>query len=159
MAQFTVNVQATSNTTINTDDVFVEIAAAAGKIFKVKRVRCGYSDGTATVGVDNYFRIKIMRWDTTTGGSSSSYTPLPRDGNAVAAISACKIKNGTTALALGTTNVTTLDIISVNGRALYEWLGRDDEDLIVVKPASLFSVVVSSGVASQKFTVSVDFVE
>lgn len=159
MAQYTTNVQATSNATLNTEDVFVELKAPAGVTIKVKRVRVGYSDGTATIGVDNYFRVKLARWDTTTGGSATTFTPVPRNANFTAATATCKIKTTTTALALGTTNIVVVDLISVNGRALYEWLARDDDDMIVVKPASLFSVVLQSGVASQKFTVSVDHVE
>lgn len=159
MAQYTTNVSATSNATLNTADVFVELKAPAGVTMKVKRVRVGYSDGTATIGVDNYFMVKLYRWDTTTAGSSTPFTPVPRNANFTAATTTGKVKTTTTALALGTTNVTIVDQISVNGRALYEWLARDDDDFIVVKPASLFAVVIASGVASQKFTVSVDHVE
>lgn len=158
MAQYTTNVQATSNTTINTADVFVELKAPTGVTIKIKRVRVGFSDGTATAGVDNYFMVKLYRWDTTTAGTGT-FTPIARNGNAPAAVATAKVKQTTTAMALGTTNVTIVDQISVNGRALYEWLARDDDDMIVVKPASLFSVVIASGVASQKFTVSVDHVE
>jgi hypothetical protein len=159
MAQYTVNVQATSNTSGNVDDTFVEIKAAANVTFKVKRVRVGYGDGNQSAGVDNSFRIKLYRWDTTTGGSSSSFTPVARDGNKGAATSTVKIKNGTTALALGTTNVTVIDIIGPNGRVLFEWLARDEDDMIVCKPGGFFGVVLSSQVVSQIFTCSVDFVE
>lgn len=163
MAQYTTNVQATSNATLNTADVFVELKPPAGVTIKIKRVRVGYSDGTATAGVDNYFVVKIYRWDTTTGGTTSAFTPVLRNANlpisVLPASGSCKVKSGTTACALGTTNVTIVDQISINGRALYEWLARDDDDMIVVKPASCFAVVIASGVASQKFTVSVDHVE
>ena len=159
MAQYTSNVSATSNTTINTADVFLELKAPAAVTIKIKRVRVGFSDGTATIGVDNYFMVKLYRWDTTTAGSSTTFTPVLRNANLPVAVATCKIKTTTTALALGTTNVTIVDQISVNGRALYEWLARDDDDMIVVKPASLFAVVIQSGVVSQKFTVTVDHVE
>lgn len=159
MGQYKANVQATSNTTVNTDDVFVELNATSGLSFKVKRVRVGYGNGTQTAGIDNHFRIKLMRWDTTTGGSSTTFTAIKVNANQGAAATTCKIKTGTTALALGTTNVETLDIISPNGRALYEWLSRDDDDMIVVKPASFFSVVLASPVVSQVFSVTVDWVE
>lgn len=160
MAQYKANVQATSNATANTEDVFIEVKAPSNVTFKFKRVRVGYSDGTATVGVDNHFRIKLARWDTTTGGTSTSFTPIPVNANSTASVaSSCKIKNGTTALALGTTNVTVVDLISVNGRALYEWLARDDDDMIVVKPASCFAVVIQSSVVSQLFTATCDWIE
>lgn len=163
MAQYTTNVSATSNSSTNTADVFVELKAPSAITIKVKRVRVGFSDGTATAGVDNYFMVKLYRWDTTTGGSSTAFTPIPRNANSpisvLPASGSCKVKTTTTALALGTTNVTIVDQVSVNGRALYEWLARDDDDMIVVKPASLFAVVLASGVVSQKFTVTVDHVE
>jgi hypothetical protein len=159
MGQYAVNVQATSNSTINTDDVFVEIKAAASVIFKIKRVRVGFGDGTQTAGVDNHFRIKMMRWDTTTAGSSTVATIVPKNANLAAASASGKVKTGTTALALGTTNVTTVDVLSVNGRALYEFLARDEEDYIVVKPASCFGLVLSSAVVSQLFTVTVEWIE
>lgn len=159
MAQYTANVQATSNVTINTEDVFIEVKAPASVTIKTKRIRVGFSDGTATTGVDNHFRVKFARWDTTTAGTSSTFTPVKRNGNAPPAVATCKIKSGTTALALGTTNIEVVDIISPNGRALYEWLARDDDDMIVVKPATCIAVVIQSAVASQKFTASIDWVE
>ena len=159
MAQFTVFVQATSNATINTDDTFLELAAPSGKQFKVKRVRVGYSDGTATVGVDNHFRVKLYRWDTTTAGTTASPTVVARNANSPANVVTVKSKSGATACALGTTNVTLIDVIAPNGRALYELLARDDDDFIVVKATGLFAVVLSSAVTAQLFTVSVDWVE
>src|SRR5215510_465176 len=159
MAQYKANVQATSNTSTNTEDVFIEVKAPANVTVKFKRVRVGYGDGTQTAGVDNHFRIELARWDTTTGGSATTFTPILVNANNTAAVATCKIKNGTTALALGTTNVTVLDLISVNGRALYEWLARDDDDMIVVKPASCFAVVIQSSVVSQLFSATCDWVE
>jgi hypothetical protein len=159
LAQYTTNITATSNGTINTDDVFIELKAPAGVTIKIKRVRVGFSDGTATAGVDNHFLVKLYRWDTSTSGSNTTLTPVPRNGNAPAAVATGKGKTTTTALALGTTNVTIVDKIAPNGRALYEWIARDDDDMIVVKPASLFAVVIASAVASQKFMVSVDHIE
>lgn len=162
MGQYTTNVQATSNSTINTEDLYVEMGGQTGKTVKIKRVRVGYGDGTQTAGVDNHFRIKLVRYDTTTAGTTTTYTPVPRDANRQAANASgttVKIKSGTTACALGTTNVTIVDLISVNGRALYEWLARDDDDMIVIKPASFFCVAIQSAVVSQLFTVSVDHVE
>ncbi len=159
MAQYTLNVQAISNTTINTEDTFIELKAAANTTIKIKRVRVGFSDGTATAGVDNHFRIKLARWDTTTAGAGVTTGTQSRNANAPAATATTKVKAGATALALGTTNVTIIDLISVNGRALYEWLARDDDDMFVTKTAGFFAVVLQSAVASQLFTVTIDWVE
>jgi hypothetical protein len=158
LAQYTTVVQATSNSTVNTADTFLELKAPASVTIKIKRVRVGYGDGTQTAGVDNHFRVTLYRWNTTTAGSSSSYTPVPRNANSQVAVSTAKIKNATTALALGTTQ-TVLDIIAPNGRALYEWLARDDDDMIVTLPGDCFAVVIQSPVVSQLFTCSVDHIE
>jgi len=161
LAQYVTVVQATSNSTINTEDLFLELKAPTGVTIKIKRVRVGFSDGTDTAGVDNYFRIKFVRYDTTTAGTTAAPTVsmVPKNANFVAAVSTVKGKSTTTACALGTTNVTVVDLISVNGRALYEFIARDEDDYIVVKPASLFCVALQSGVVSQKFTVTVEHVE
>lgn len=137
----------------------MEILGAAATQFKVKRVRVGFSDGTATAGVDNHFRIKLVRYDTTTAGTTAAFTPIKRNQNSPAATSTVKIKSGATACVIGTGTVTVVDLISVNGRALYEWLARDDDDMIVVKAAGALCVALQSAVASQLFTITVDFVE
>lgn len=161
MAQYVTNVQATSNSTINTEDLFLELKAPTGVTIKIKRVRVGFSDGTDTAGVDNYFRIKTVRYDTTTAGTTG--TPgvdrVAKNANMPAATATSKGKSTTTACVLGTTNVSVVDLISVNGRALYEFVARDEDDYIVVKPASCFCVALQSGVVSQKFTVTVEHCE
>ena len=158
MAQYSIVSVATSNGTVNTDDTFVEIDAPASVSIKVKRVRVGWGDGTQTAGVDNHFRVKLMRWTTGTGGAGTAFTPVKRNATSVAAGSAVKIKNGATALALGTTTQI-VDQFAPNGRALFEWIARDDDDMIATAPGEYFAVVISSSVISQLFTVTVDFME
>lgn len=158
MAQYSIVCVATSNTVVNTDDGFVELKAPNTITIKIKRVRIGWGDGTATAGVDNYFRVKIMRWTTGSVTAGTSFTPVKRNATSVAAVSTSKIKATTTAFALGTTTEI-LDQMSVNGRAIIEWIARDDDDMIVTKPGEYFAVVISSGVVSQAFTITVDFLE
>lgn len=159
MTQYIVNNIATSNTTINTDDVWIEVKAPAAVTLKVKRIRVCFGNGTATAGLDNSIRIKFMRWDTTTGGTSLTPTTNKKNANLNASTATVKGKNTTTALALGTTNVETLDVVGVNARAIYEWIARDDDDMIVVKPASCFGLVLSSGVTAQVLTGTVEWEE
>ena len=159
MGQYVTNCQATSNSTINTEDLFVELKAPAAVTIKVKRVRVGFSDGTATAGVDNHFRVKLVRYTTTTAGTTAAYTPVPRNANSPVAVGTAKIKSAATACVLGTTAVVIVDLVSINGRALYEWLARDDDDMIVVLPAACFCVGIQSAVASQLFTCTVDHME
>jgi len=161
MAQYVTNVQATSNTTINTEDLFLELKAPTGVTIKIKRVRVGFSDGTDTAGQDNYFRIKLVRYDTSTAGTTVApgIDRVPKNANMPAATATSKGKSTTTACVIGTTNVQPVDLIPPNARALYEFIARDEDDYIVVKPASCFCVAIQSAVASQKFTVTVEHVE
>jgi hypothetical protein len=70
----------------------------------------------------------------------------------------CKVKNAATAFSLGTTTLQLVDEISPNGRALYEWLARDDDDMIVSQVAGYIAVGLYSQTASQVFTVTCDFI-
>lgn len=158
MAQYSIVCVATSNTSVNTDDGFVEIDSPATICIKIKRVRISWGDGTATTGVDNMFRVKLMRWTTGSGSAGTAFTPVKRNGTSVAAVSTAKIKATTTAFALGTTTEI-IDQIPINGRAIFEWIARDDDDMIVTKPGEYFAVVISSSVVSQAFTITVDFLE
>jgi len=158
VAQYSIVCVATSNGTVNTDDGFIEIDAPANVCIKIKRVRIGWGDGTQTAGVDNHFRVKLMRWTTGSVTAGTAFTPVKRNATSVAAGSAVKIKAGATAFALGTTQ-TIVDQFAPNGRALFEWIARDDDDMIVTAPGEYFAVVVASSVVSQLFTISVDFLE
>lgn len=161
IAQYTTVVQATSNSSTNTEDLFVELKAAASTTIAIKRVRVSFSDGTDTAGIDNHFRVKLVRYTTTTGGTTATPTVdrTPRNANATSATATSKGKSGTTACALGTGSVTVVDLVPPNGRALYEFLARDDQDMIVTTAAGCFCVAIQSSVVSQKFTVTVDHVE
>jgi len=99
-----------------------------------------------------------MRWTTGSVTAGTAFTPVKRNATSVAAISTVKIKAGTTAFALGTTTEI-VDQIPINGRAIFEWIARDDDDMIVTKPGEYFAVVIASAVVSQLFTVTVDFLE
>jgi hypothetical protein len=156
MAEYSLTMNATNNST-STDYVFVELGAGSGVQFKVKRVRVGYSDGTATVGVDNHFRITLYRWDTSTAGSSIAGTIIKKNPFAPNALTTAKIKNGATNLALGTTNVEILDIVGTNARAMWEWVANDEDEYWWSKSgtAGFFAVVIATPSSGQKFQVSV----
>lgn len=156
MAEYSLTMNAT-NSSLNTDYTFVELGAASGVQFKVKRIRVGYSDGKATVGIDNHFRIKLYRWDVTTAGSSIAGTIIKQNPYSPAASTTAKIKNGTTNLALGTTNLEVLEIIGTNGRAMWEWVANDEDECWWSKSgtAAFFAVVISTASSSQKFQVSI----
>jgi hypothetical protein len=159
MPQYTAWVNATSNSSAGTQDLFIEVKAASANCINMKRIRVALGSGAETVGQDGNFLIQLYRYNTTTAGTTASFTPVPRDGNRAAAGSTCKTKSGTTACVIGTTSVTQLEQIVVNGRAIFEWLARDDEDMWVTLAGDLFCIAVTCSVASQKFSVSCDWVE
>lgn len=154
MPQYSCTVNATSNTSINTEDSFLELSVNQPKIKKV-RVRLG--DGTATAGVDNDWRVRLAR-KTVAGsggvaGTNVNWKILDRTSGATTTI-----KTGTTAFSVGTVQGT-LDTVVKNGRETYEYIAVDKEDYIEVHPTlgsgGMFSVLIQSGVASQKFNVTV----
>lgn len=174
-----VGVTATSNSTQNTQDAFIELQAASSQMIKIKRVRVGYGSGIQSAGIDNNFLLQFYRYTTTStttpstltfpastsasGVSAGSFFTQRSPGNAKASqLTTVKVKNATTAFTLGTGTVQLVDQISINGRALYEWLARDDDDMIFTTGAAAaecFAVAITSNVASQVFTVTLDWVE
>ena len=157
MPQYIANVQATSNTSANTLDTFIEITAPSGVQFKVKRFRVAFGDGTQTAGVDNHFAFRTVR-KSVAGATGSTFTAIKKNANVGASGCTVKVKNGTTAFSVGTVT-DTIDIVAINGRMVYEWIARDDDDMIVVAAAGIFGIHLQSAVASQLFTVSCEWME
>lgn len=153
MTRYSCTATNTSNTTINTEDTFLEISVNNPKIFMV-RVRLG--DGTATAGVDNDWRVRLVR-KTAGGATGTGGTAVRLDQIEQTSGATVTIKNGTAAF----TTATLGDIIDMavkNGRETYEWIARDDESFIKVHPTlgsgGMFAVLIQSAAVSQKFTVS-----
>lgn len=179
MVQYVVGCTATSNATPNTQDAWIELAAPASMMIKVKRVRVGFGSGTQSAGIDNNFLVQFYRYTTTStttpstltfpastsaaGLSAGSFFTQRSPGNAKASqLTTVKVKNGATAFTLGTGTVQLVDQISPNGRALYEWLARDDDDMIFTTGAAAaecFAIAITSNIASQVFTATIDWIE
>lgn len=187
MVQHIVAVTATSNSSGNTQDLWIEFGGMTAGTVKLKRVRCGFGSGNQNAGIDNNFIVQIYRYTTTTGGSPLTLTFSPAGGQGTGTVGntpvvggaflgniwtarnpnvgtatpaglSAKVKNGTTALALGTTTVQAVDEIAPNGRALYEWLARDDDDMIISQSAGFIGIVLQSQTASQVFTITTDWI-
>ncbi|WP_411753322.1 hypothetical protein [Serratia sp. (in: enterobacteria)] len=157
MAQFGVTVNATSNTTANTEDTFLELAAAANKLIKIKRIRIGFGNGTQTAGVDNHFRVRIVR-KSAAGATGVGSTEVARDPTGVATATVATEKNGTTAFSVGTVS-DVIDQIAPNGRMLYEFIARDEDDKIVSTAGGILGILIQSPVVSQTFQVTCDWQE
>lgn len=153
MPQYSSTVNATSNATLNTEDTFQELSGAN---IKIKKIVARLGDGTGTAGVDNDWRIRIVR-KTAAGATGIAGTSVRNDQ--VDRISAVTntIKNGTTAFSTATLG----DIIDTqikNGRETYLFIARDQYDFIGVHPTlvsgGMFAILIQSSVASQKFQVT-----
>jgi hypothetical protein len=158
MVVYSVTTNATSNTVVNTEDTFVELSAV---IIKVKRVEVRLGDGTGTAGVDNDFRVRLVR--KTAGGATGTAGTAVRlkqeDRTSGATVT---VKNGTAAF----TTATLGDIVYtqvVNGRQQFQWIPRDDDEVIqthtTLGSGGMFAVLIQSSVVSQKFQVNVLWAE
>ena len=128
MVQYVVGCTATSNSSANTQDAWIELQAPSGMMIKIKRVRVGFGSGTQSAGVDNHFLLQFYRYTTTSTTTPSTLTfPASNStvnaaagslftqrspGNAKASqLTTVKVKNGTTAFILGTGTVQLVDQI------------------------------------------------
>jgi len=158
MARHTVTVNATSNSVADTEDTFVELSVAQPKI-KLVRVRLG--DGTAAAGVDNDYRVRLVR--KTAGGATGVA------GTEVRKQQSDRVSGVTSTIKNGTANFTTatlgdiIDAVVKNGRETFEWIAKDEFDAIEVHPTlssgGMFAVLIQSAVVSQTFQVTVEWDE
>lgn len=151
--QYTCTVNATSNTSANTEDTFIEIS---GVVVYVKKVRVRFGDGTVAEA-DTQARVRLVR--KTAGGATGTGGTIVRmnqEGRTSGAT--VNVKNGTSAF----TTATLGDVVDTgvfNHRAIFEWIARDEDDKIKIHPTlgsgGMFAVLVQSPTVSEKFQVSV----
>lgn len=151
MPNYTTTVTATSNGVAGTEDGFIELLAAAGSAFRVKRVAISMQTPASDARITATFRRT-----STAGATGTASTPLRREPAMRASSVAGVVKNGATALTIGTLT-DLIDVKNVNGRATYEWIPRNYMEEIVVVGGSRFSLGISSNVASQVITATVEF--
>jgi hypothetical protein len=158
MGEFVTTVNATSNSSANTADTFVELS---GTVLGIKRIRVRLGDGTATAGVDNDFVVSIVRKTaggaTGTGGTITKMNIMGGASNATV-----NVKNTTSAFTTATQQAV-IDSMVCNGRAILEWVARDEDDIIrnhiTLGSGGMLAINIASSVVSQKFQVSVFWVE
>ncbi len=145
MAEYQINMSATSNASANTFDEFVELKAAANTSITLKRVRVSF---VATTPADNLCQIKVLRNSAagvfTTGNTP---TPLKLRQNAPAATATVATKNGTNGATLGT-NVDTPIFDGVNTRSVFEWIAADQEEWLESVVAQYIAVALAVSAAS-----------
>ena len=161
MARHIVDINATSNTSIDTEDTFVELASS-GFAIKIKRVTVRLGGGAlATAGVDNDFEVRLVR-KTGAGTGGVAGVEVRKQQASQAPVVVSTVKNGTTAFSTATLGDLIEDVIK-NGRETYEWIAKDEEDAIITHPTTasgnIVAVIISSAVVSQRFQVTVEWEE
>jgi len=153
MAEYQINLSATSNTAANTFDQFVELKAASGTSITIKRVRVSF---VATTPADNLCQIKVLRNSAAgTATSGNTPTPLKLRQNSPAATATVVTKNGTNGFTLGA-NTDTPIFDGVNTRSVYEWIAADQEEWVESVVAQYVAVAIAISAAS--FLVNVTIV-
>ena len=158
MPEYSVTVNATSNATPNTEDTFVELSVNP---IKVKRIRVRLGDGTGTAGVDNDYRVRVVRKTAAGVGGTAGTAVRMKQSDRSSGVTAT-VKNGTSTFSTATLG-DIIDAAVKNGRETYEWIARDEIDYIEVHPTlgsgGMFAILIQSPIASQKFQVSVFYEE
>lgn len=153
-------VNATSNGTINTEDTFVELALSNVAI-RVKLVRVRLGDGTATAGLDNDYRVRLVR-KTAAGTGGTGGTEVRKQQAADTPDVVATVKNGATNFTTATLG-DIVDTVVKNGRETFEWIAKDEDDAIITHPTTasgnIFAVLIQSAVVSQTFQVTVEWDE
>src|SRR6266496_158259 len=151
MAQYTTLVNATSNSSANTEDTFIELFPPASVSLLLKRYRVSFTAAPADVTT----RIRVKRVSAA-GATGTSGTIVKRRPAAPAAVSSSTVKNGTAAFTVGTLVDTVADS-AVNSRGVFEWVSRDEDDYIVSGVNQRLSITISCSAVSTVHTVECDF--
>ena len=121
----------------NTDQIAIEIDAAANTTLKIKKIRITQDDGTNAATADTYRAINLITESVGTAGGST-YTPIPIDANAPASTASVKIGPA----AKGTV-ATTIDSLSIHSGTDFFWQAADEDDKITILPGGIFSIVIN----------------
>lgn len=123
MAQYQVLVNATSNSTLNTEETYIEILPPANVSVKLTAFRLSCPHTTVQ---DVPMEVRVLR--TSTGGATgTAFTPTKTRVASPASVSTVVVKNGTSAFTVGTV-VDQLRRITANTRGVLEWVARDEYD-------------------------------
>jgi hypothetical protein len=153
LGQYLAEVQATTNSSANTEDTFIELKAAASTSLLIKRVRVSVN----TAASDDVFTVRLLR-NSAAGSGGGAYTPLKKRQLAPASTVTCNVKQTTSAFSVGS-NTDVPDRVNVNGRAIWEWIPRGSEEFIETASAAYFAVGIACSAASKKVDVTVEWEE
>lgn len=153
MSVYTIKVNATTNGTIDTKDAFVDLDAPASQAFKLTR----YKISVRTPASDARLIVQVLR-KSAIGAGSVAGTEVRKDPLAPAPLVVATIKSGATNYAVGTI-VDTLDEFSMNGRAIYEWVPRSDDEMITSASGDIIGINIECDTASILVDVTVEWEE
>ncbi len=154
MAQYTAVINATSNSTLNTEDTFVELLPPSAVSILLKRIRVSFPFTTVS---DVPCEIRVVR--SSAGGATGTVGGIvERRPNGPASVTTNMVKNGTTAFSVGTV-VDTVLRATVNTRGVFEWVARDERDVIESGTNQRLGITCKIGVASCVTDVEVDWEE
>lgn len=144
MGQYLTIVSATTNSSGGTSDSFIDITPAASRIVKIIRI----SATVNTASDDSRYNLQVCR-KSAQGAGSTAGTIIKKDPlMSASSASSTQVKNGTSAFAAGTI-VDTIMSPNFNGRAGFEWVARDEEDMIVSNTAQIIGINIICDQASK----------
>ncbi len=153
MAQYTVTVNATSNTSVSTEDTFIELFPPSAVSILLKRVRVSLT----TPALDTQVSVRVTR-ASAAGSTGTAFTVMERRPSGPATVTTVNVKNGTAAFTVGTV-VDVLLNTAFNGRGLFEWVARDERDIMESGLNQRMGILVKSGTASTVITAECDYEE
>jgi len=154
MAQYTVALNATANSTINTEDTWIELLPPANVSILLKRVRVSFPHTTVS---DVPARVRVTR-ASAAGATGTTGTIVKRRPAAPASVSTATVKNGTNAFSVGTVVDVLLDT-TVNTRGIFEWVSRDEDDYILSGVNQRLAILLRVNLASMVCNVECDWEE
>lgn len=120
---------------IGKDRTVIEINAPAATTIKIKKIRVTFGDGTQTVVADGTKLVSMVA-ASTSGTGGTTITPTSPDPNAPAAAST--VKSGP--MYKGTVTAV-IDANSIHSGTDFIWHAADEDDKIVITPATMFALV------------------
>lgn len=128
MALFTATNEATTNAFTGLIDTFIALVPTSGFSVKLRRVRISVPGPPPTTEVS--LRVNVTRKVALgTGGISSAGVAVRAQSPALSSSTTVVVKNGTAVFGAGS-SIASLIAVALNQRATYEWIPRDDSEVI-----------------------------
>lgn len=155
MQTYVCSVSATSNSTPDTEDVFIEFLNSISSVQRIRKI-------TVTCEPESFTGVTKIRFKHTSSagatGVNGSITKKQDSRNDASVGSGLKVKNGTAAFTAGT-SVEDYGVWAVNGKLPFVWQAYDFKDEITLLANRALCVMISSSSASIVYTVTIEWEE